>query len=199
MLKLIPIIIIPFSFFLIFLGVKNLTDKFESFNDPQPIENFTQNNLSNENIIDDLNQNSSDEKVFEKKTVANKTDFNDRSYSNNEPKEEIKNDKDKETIKKTIPKSLKTKDTSNFSSTNDTLVKNSLQFGAFSKKKNADNFKDKIEKQVKKKFPLFSLEIDYSEKTKLYRLLYVTSDYSLAKNICDFSKNNKINCLIKTQ
>ena len=144
MLKLIPIIIIPFSFFLIFLGVKNLTDKFESFNDPQPIENFTQNNLSNENIIDDLNQNSSDEKVFEKKTVANKTDFNDRSYSNNEPKEEIKNDKDKKTIKKTIPKSLKTKDTSNFSSTNDTLVKNSLQFGAFSKKKMLITLKIKL-------------------------------------------------------
>ena len=122
-------------FFLIFLGVKNLTDKFESFNDFQPIESFAQNNLSNEKIVDNLNQNSSDDNVFDKKTVTNKTDFNDTSYSNNEPKEEIKNDKDKEIIKKTIPKSFNTKDTSNFSSANDTLVKNSLQFGAFSKKK----------------------------------------------------------------
>ena len=39
MIKLIPIIIFPLSFFLIFLGVKNLTDNF-SFN----YENIDQNN-----------------------------------------------------------------------------------------------------------------------------------------------------------
>ena len=64
-------------------------------------------------------------------------------------------------------------------------------------KKNADNLKIKIEKKVQKKFPSFSLDIDYSEKTKLYKLLYFTTDYSSAKKICDFCKENKINCLIK--
>ena len=68
----------------------------------------------------------------------------------------------------------------------------------FQKKKNADNLKNKIEKKVQNKFPSFSLEVNYSEKTKLYKLLYFTSDYSSAKNICDFCKDNKINCLIKT-
>ena len=192
MLKLIPIIIIPFSFFLIFLGVKNLTDKFESLSDSQQIENPAQNNFSNEKIIDNSHVNSSDDLASDDNSTKNKTYFNDNSYSNTDVKEEIKSHKDKKIIKKTTPKSLNTKDAINSS------VKNSLQFGAFSKKKNADNLKNKIEKKVQNKFPSFSLEVNYSEKTKLYKLLYFTSDYSSAKNICDFCKDNKINCLIKT-
>ena len=192
MLKLIPIVIIPFSFFLIFLGVKNLTDKFESLSDSQQIENPAQNNFSNEKIIDNSHVNSSDDLASDDNSTKNKTYFNDNSYSNTDVKEEIKSHKDKKIIKKTTPKSLNTKDAINSS------VKNSLQFGAFSKKKNADNLKNKIEKKVQNKFPSFSLEVNYSEKTKLYKLLYFTSDYSSAKNICDFCKDNKINCLIKT-
>ena len=191
MLKLIPIVIIPFSFFLIFLGVKNLTDKFESLSDSQQIENPAQNNFSNEKIIDNSHVNSSDDLASDDNSTKNKTYFNDNSYSNTDVKEEIKSHKDKKIIKKTTPKSLNTKDAINSS------VKNSLQFGAFSKKKNADNLKNKIEKKVQNKFPSFSLEVNYSEKTKLYKLLYFTSDYSSAKNICDFCKDNKINCLIK--
>ena len=129
MLKLIPIIIIPFSFFLIFLGVKNLTDKFESLSDSQQIENPAQNNFSNEKIIDNSHVNSSDDLASDDNSTKNKTYFNDNSYSNTDVKEEIKSHKDKKIIKKTTPKSLNTKDAINSS------VKNSLQFGAFSKKK----------------------------------------------------------------
>ena len=198
MLKLIPIIIIPFSFFLIFLGVKNLTDKFESFSDSQQNENSAQNSFTNEKIINNSHVNSSNDLASDNNPTKNKIHLNDNSYSNIEIKEEIKSHKDKDIIKKTTPKSLNTKDTINSSLKNDSTVKNSLQFGAFSKKKNADNLKNKIEKKVQKKFPSFSLDINYSEKTKLYKLLYFTSDYSSAKNICEFCKDNKINCLIKT-
>ena len=198
MLKLIPIIIIPFSFFLIFLGVKNLTDKFESFSDSQQVENSVQNNFTNEKIINNLPKDSSNDLASENNPTKNKIYMNDNSHSNIGVKEEIKSQKDKEIIKKTIPKNLNKKITTNPSLKNDSTGKNSLQFGAFSKKKNADNLKNKIEKKVQKKFPSFSLDINYSEKTKLYKLLYFTTDYSSAKKICDFCKDNIINCLIKT-
>ena len=73
MLKLIPIVIIPFSFFLIFLGVKNLTDKFESLSDSQQIENPAQNNFSNEKIIDNSHVNSSDDLASDDNSTKNKT------------------------------------------------------------------------------------------------------------------------------
>ena len=135
MLKLIPIIIIPFSFFLIFLGVKNLTDKFESFSDSQQNENSAQNSFTNEKIINNSHVNSSNDLASDNNPTKNKIHLNDNSYSNIDAKEEIKSHKDKDIIKKTTPKSLNTKDTINSSLKNDSTVKNSLQFGAFSKKK----------------------------------------------------------------
>ena len=133
MLKLIPIIIIPFSFFLIFLGVKNLTDKFESFSDSQQNENSAQNSFTNEKIINNSHVNSSNDLASDNNPTKNKIHLNDNSYSNIDAKEEIKSHKDKDIIKKTTPKSLNTKDTINSSLKNDSTVKNSLQFGAFSK------------------------------------------------------------------
>ena len=135
MLKLIPIIIIPFSFFLIFLGVKNLTDKFESFSDSQQNENSAQNSFTNEKIINNSHVNSSNDLASDNNPTKNKIHLNDNSYSNIDAKEEIKSHKDKDIIKKTTPKSLNTKDTINSSLKNDSTVKNSLQFCAFSKKK----------------------------------------------------------------
>ena len=135
MLKLIPIIIIPFSFFLIFLGVKNLTHKFESFSNSQQVENSVQNNFTNEKIINNLHVDSSNDLDSENNPTKNKIYMNDNSYSNIDVKEEIRSHKDDKIIKKTTPKSLNIKDTKNSSLKNDSTGKNSLQFGAFSKKK----------------------------------------------------------------
>ena len=89
MLKLIPIIIIPFSFFLIFLGVKNLTDKFESFSDSQQNENSAQNSFTNEKIINNSHVNSSNDLASDNNPTKNKIHLNDNSYSNIDAKEEM--------------------------------------------------------------------------------------------------------------
>ena len=73
----------------------------------------------------------------------------------------------------------------------------SLQFGAFSKESNAISLKKSIEKKVKPEFSSFTIETFFDEKTKLFKLLFTTIDENLAKNICNFCKKNKINCLIK--
>ena len=54
-------------------------------------------------------------------------------------------------------------------------------------------------KKDKKKFENVNLNIDFVKDRKLYRLLYVAEDKDLAKLICEFSKNVKINCLIKSK
>jgi cell division septation protein DedD len=74
-----------------------------------------------------------------------------------------------------------------------------IQFGAFSKKKNANDLKNSLIKKLNSKFPDFSINVDFDEKRKLYKLISQTNDIEKAKKICGFSKKVKINCLFKKQ
>ena len=74
-----------------------------------------------------------------------------------------------------------------------------IQFGAFSKKKNANELKNSLIKKLNSKFPDFSINVDFDEKRKLYKLISQTNDIEKAKKVCSFSKELKINCLFKKQ
>ena len=206
MIKLIPIIIFPLSFFLIFLGVKNLTGNF-----PFNKENVDQNNK--EEIVK-LNQDS--EKIVaesEKKLINNEQQsINvDENFQPTDEKEKkiIKVENVNESLEKTKlqvksekkkSNSKKSQKTTNIyedvkENTNNYLI----QFGAFTKKKNAEDLKNSIIQKLHTKFPNFQINLDFDEKKKFYKLISQTNDLKKAKKVCSFSKEIKINCLFKKQ
>ena len=202
MIKLIPIIIFPLSFFLIFLGVRNLTDNF-----PLDKEKFTQNDK--EKIIN----NNQDSEEIERKIVTdaqqNFIDV-DENLTNTEEieKSSLVKLKEKESIEKNKPlvKSEKLESSSKKSqkkTINLPIAKEKniylIQFGAFSKKKNAEDFKNSIVEKLGPKFPGFLINLDFDEKKKLYKLISQTNDINKAKKVCGYSKKMKINCLFKKQ
>ncbi len=202
MIKLIPIIIFPLSFFLIFLGVRNLTDNF-----PLDKEKFTQNDK--EEII---NNNQDSEEIERKIVTEAEQNFIDVDENLTNTEEIEKRSpaklKEKESIEKNKPlvKSEKIESSSKKSqkkTINIPIAKEKniylIQFGAFSKKKNAEDFKNSIVEKLGSKFPGFLINLDFDEKKKLYKLISQTNDINKAKKICSFSKKMKINCLFKKQ
>ncbi len=200
MIKLIPLIIFPLSFFLIFLGVKNLTGNFPSDN-----EKITQND--NEEITK-YNQNPEDiEKKIVKETEQNFVDVNENlintketeKHSTNEVKEkESENNGPLEKSNQIEINSKKSKKTDiNIPITEEKKDIYFIQFGAFSKKKNAEDLKSSVMKKINTKFPDFFVNIDFDEKKKLYKLISQTNDLDNAKKVCNFLKEVKISCLFK--
>ena len=202
MIKLIPLIIFPLSFFLIFLGVKNLTGNFPSEN-----EKITHNDK--EEIIK-YNQNPEDiEKKIVKETEQNFVDVNENltktkeieKQSTNEVKEkESENSGPLEKSNQIESNSKKSKKTN----INIPIIEEKkdiyfIQFGAFSKKKNAEDLKSSVMKKINTKFPDFFVNIDFDEKKKLYKLISQTNDLDNAKKVCKFLKEVKISCLFKKQ
>ena len=190
------------SFFLIFLGVRNLTDNF-----PLDKEKFTQNDK--EKIIN----NNQDSEEIERKIVTdaqqNFIDV-DENLTNTEEieKSSLVKLKEKESIEKNKPlvKSEKLESSSKKSqkkAINLPIAKEKniylIQFGAFSKKKNAEDFKNSIVEKLGPKFPGFLINLDFDEKKKLYKLISQTNDINKAKKVCGYSKKMKINCLFKKQ
>lgn len=210
MIKLIPIIIFPLSFFLIFLGVKNLTDNF-SFN----YENIDQNNK--EKIVKSNQDSEKTEAKIEAELEENlinneQQSINvDGSFQSTDEKEKkiIKGENVNEGFekKKLQVKPEKTKSNSKKSQkkTNniDVVEENTknylIQFGAFTKKKNAEDLKNSIIQKLHTKFPNFQINLDFDEKKKFYKLISQTNDLTKAKKVCSFSKEIKINCLFKKQ
>ena len=206
MIKLIPIIIFPLSFFLIFLGVKNLTGNF-----PFNKENIDHNNK--EEIVK-LNQDS--EKIVaesEKKLINNEQQsINvDENFQPTDEKEKkiIKVENVNESLEKTKLQVKSEKKKSNSKKSQKTtninkVVKENtnnylIQFGAFTKKKNAEDLKNSIIQKLHTKFPNFQINLDFDEKKKFYKLISQTNDFKKAKKVCSFSKEIKINCLFKKQ
>ena len=211
MLKLIPLILIPFCFFIIFLGVKNLTDNFQlSIEDKTEeistikVEKEAIKNLYDEEKVEKnkehTQENSDKDKVEKNKEHPQENNHKENLTvkSINKLKEDLK--KDVQEKKESSSNNLTQKEMAKKNPTEE-LKRNerqlSLQFGAFSKKNNAISLKKSVEKTLKPKFPSFTIETYFDEKTKLFKLLYTTIDENLAKNICNFCKKNKINCLIK--
>ena len=198
MLKLIPLIIFPLSFFLIYLGVKNLTGNF-SLNEVNTIqidkEETKEFNQGSEKIVrtvtTEVEQNLTITEEKEKKSIEIENKKGDVEKNNLSHKTEK--------IKKNSPKNQST--TSNVANIKEKKEKYNylIQFGAFSKKKNANDLKNSLIKKLNSKFPDFSINVDFDEKRKLYKLISQTNDIEKAKKVCSFSKEVKINCLFKKQ
>ena len=198
MLKLIPLIIFPLSFFLIYLGVKKLTGNFS---------------LNKENTIQiDKEETREFEQASEKitRTISNEVQKNNIVNEKKEKKpikiENLKNDVEKSNLSDKSEKiknnSLKNQNTtSNVENTKEKKENYNyiIQFGAFSKKKNANDLKNSLIKKLNSKFPDFSINVDFDEKRKLYKLISQTNDIEKAKKVCSFSKEVKINCIFKKQ
>ena len=198
MLKLIPLIIFPLSFFLIYLGVKNLTGNF-SLNKENTIlidkEETRELNKGSEKILrtitTEVEQNSTITEEKEKKSIEIEKIKGDVDKSNlSDKSEKIKNNslKNQSTIGN-VANIKEKKENYNYL----------IQFGAFSKKKNANDLKNSLIKKLNSKFPDFSINVDFDEKRKLYKLISQTNDIEKAKKVCSFSKEVKINCLFKKQ
>ena len=198
MLKLIPLIIFPLSFFLIYLGVKKLTGNF-SLNkentiqiDKEETREFNQGSEKIERTVStEVQQNIIITEEKEKKPTKVENLKNNVEESNLSDKtEKIKNN------------SLKNKkSTGNVTNIKEKKEKYNylIQFGAFSKKKNANDLKNSLIKKLNSKFPDFSINVDFDEKRKLYKLISQTNDIEKAKKVCSFSKKVEINCLFKKQ
>ena len=205
MIKLIPLIIFPLSFFLIFLGVKNLTVNFPSYKE----------NIDQDNKEETVKPNRDSEKIekkiaveLEKNLINNEQpSINvDENLQRTDEKERkiIEVENAKEGFEKTKLQ-VKPEKKNNIKTTNNTEVaeknKNNylIQFGAFTKKKNAEDLKNSIIQRLHTKFPEFQINLDFDEKKKFYKLISQTNDLKKAKKVCSFSKEIKINCLFKKQ
>ena len=191
--KVLPLLIVPPLFLIFFLNVENLTVKLDNKlkihseleSSDNPIFQSKNNeeitvldeNLSNKNAETKL-----DDSMIDSKSVLSKSG---KSRSENDLKDtqDIK-------ISNKIPE-IKSKPTQ-------MLKDNSLkiQFGAFSKLKNAEIQKTKILTLLSTKFPNFERKFGILEENNLFKLIYTADNLSSSEVICDYSKSVKLNCLI---
>ena len=204
MIKILPILIVPLFFLIVYSGVKNLT--LLEFDDVVK-KNEVQENLK-DNFDDDLTLNT--EPIQRKKgekledTKVNKKTFVKEKDADitviHKAKEEKKEEK---TVNKTLSQDNDVLKMTALKKNKKEEVKSSkkvlIQFGAFSRKDYAENSKSEIEKKIKEKFEEVNLNIDFLKDKKLYKLVYLANNESVAKSICDFSKKIKINCLIRNK
>ena len=196
MIKIIPLLFIPLFFLIVYLGVENLTQKnFENgINNISEGENFiVKKNDNSSPSVEILSENNHKEqkKIEDKKKNSGSTKSIIDEESKIKEKVQQSGNVKKESKLKEI-KQKKNQEVDNFS-------KVLIQFGAFSRKDYAENSKLEIEKKIKEKFKEVTLDIDFIKDKKLYKLVYLAENKKLAKSICKFSKNIKINCLIKSK
>ena len=196
MIKIIPLLFIPLFFLIVYLGVENLTQKnFENgINNISEEENFivkkNDNSSPSVEILSENNHKEQKKIEDEKKNSGSTKSIVDEESKIKEKVQQSGNVKKESKLKEI--KQKKNQEVDNFS-------KVLIQFGAFSRKDYAENSKIEIEKKIKEKFKEVTLDIDFIEDKKLYKLVYLAENIKLAKSICKFSKNIKINCLIKSK
>ena len=196
MIKIIPLLFIPLFFLIVYLGVENLTQKnFENgINNISEGENFiVKKNDDSSPSVEILSENNHKEQKKiedEKKNSGSAKSIVDEESKIKEKVQQSGNVKKESELKEI--KQKKNQEVDNFS-------KVLIQFGAFSRKDYAENSKLEIEKKIKEKFKEVTLDIDFIKDKKLYKLVYLAENKKLAKSICKFSKNIKINCLIKSK
>ena len=196
MLKIIPLIIFPFSFFIIFLGVKNLTQNFSDKDDNtiEKAEIISEQEL--DKAIDLSVKKTSDELATDDELKKKKIDD---SSDKTKKKNDLVLDKidDTKIDKKIVETFNKTDEQINIKEKNDKILgKLNIQFGAFSKEKNALEYRENVLDILKKEFPDIRIEVKYQEINKLYKLLFKTDNKELAEKICNFSKEVKISCIV---
>ena len=201
MIKILPLLIIPIFFLIVYSGVKNLTqNKLDDVVKVTEIQESLNDNLGSdlslktEPIKRKKEERLEDTKAEKKTTPIEKDSAITTIQNNKENKEEKKENKipnrEKDVSKMTALKKNKSEEFEN-------SKKVFIQFGAFSRKDYAENSKSEIEKKIKEKFKEVNLNIDFLKDKKLYKLVYLANSESAAKSICDFSKKIKINCLIR--
>lgn len=196
MIKIIPLLFIPLFFLIVYLGVENLTQKnFENgINNISEGENFivkkNDNSSPSVEILSENNHKEQKKIEDEKKNSGSAKSIVDEESKIKEKVQQSGNVKKESELKEI--KQKKNQEVDNFS-------KVLIQFGAFSRKDYAENSKIEIEKKIKEKFKEVTLDIDFIKDKKLYKLVYLAENKKLAKSICKFSKNIKINCLIKSK
>lgn len=202
MIKILPLLIIPIFFLIVYSGVKNLTQ-----NKLDDVVKVTEIQESlNDNLDSDLSLKTEpikrkkgkllEDTKIDKKPIIKEKDVNINTIQNN--KEETKEEKTVKKIPSPETDILKMTDLKkNKSEEVENSKKVLIQFGAFSRKDYAENSKSEIEKKIKEKFKEVNLNIDFLKDKKLYKLVYLANSESAAKSICDFSKKIKINCLIR--
>tara|TARA_B100000287_G_scaffold332101_1_gene317030 strand:- start:584 stop:1174 length:591 start_codon:yes stop_codon:yes gene_type:complete len=196
MIKIIPLLFIPLFFLIVYLGVENLTQKnFENgINNISEGENFivkkNDNSSPSVEILSENNHKEQKKIEDEKKNSGSTKSIVDEESKIKEKVQQSGNVKKESKLKEI--KQKKNQEVDNFS-------KVLIQFGAFSRKDYAENSKIEIEKKIKEKFKEVKLDIDFIKDKKLYKLVYLAENKKLAKSICKFSKNIKINCLIKSK
>jgi len=181
MLKIFPVIILPFVFFFIFSNVGNLTFEKSSIE-----ENL---NITKRTILKDEKKSKEEEKVLKsednitkaepKKSSRRNTETNDVTAELENSLNNVKSAKKQEDV----PDNVKTKD------------KYIVQFGAFSKKSNAALLAKKIEKKLIQKFPNFQLIVENDKKNNLFKILFYSEVFDKAEKICNYSKKIGFNCL----
>ena len=191
--KVLPLLIVPPLFLIFFLNVENLTVKLdkELKNHPilESIESTVFQNkkdeeitISNENLSNNNAETRLDNSIIDSKPVLSKSE---KSISENDLKENqnIKTNNKIPEIKSKPTQMLK-----------DNSLK--IQFGAFSKLKNAEIQKTKILSSLSTKFPNFERKFGILEENNLFKLIYTADNLSSSEVICDYSKSIKLNCLI---
>lgn len=183
MIKILPITLVPLIFFTFYFNVIFLTDS----NLPE-IENLAVETQSEKNLIIKENENNS--------TIVNENKTQSELNHNND----VKNENQSEKLEKTDRK--KKFDNDNLTKNNITIDQSDItkrirvQFGAFKSDKNVANLEKKLVKIFKKKFgDDFGSFLVLKDKKHL-KLILNTSSIVDAKKICNFSKQNNINCLI---
>ncbi len=191
--KVLPLLIVPPLFLIFFLNVENLTVKLDnklkinselesSDNSVFQSKNDEEITVSNENLSNKNAETKLDDSLIDSKSVLSKSG---KSRSENDLKDiqDIK-------INNKIPE-IKSKPSQ--------ILKDSslkIQFGAFSKLKNAEIQKIKILSLLSTKFPNFERKFGILEENNLFKLIYTADNLSSSEVICDYSKSVKLNCLI---
>ena len=187
--KVLPLLIVPPLFLIFFLNVENLTvkldNKLKNYPVLESIENRVSQNKKNEEITisnENLSNKNAETKLDDSKPVLSKSE---QSISKNDLK-----DSEDIRINNELPE-IKSKPTQMFK---DNSLK--IQFGAFSKLKNAEIQKIKIISLLSTKFPNFERKFGILEENNLFKLIYTADNLSSSEVICDYSKSVKLNCLI---
>ena len=216
MIKILPLLILPIFFLIFLINVNFLTPNL--FKDSKEIsdDNVYKIEKENEKFKDiGLNIHDDQNKIHDDKLKEIES-FGD---SSNSPDLQKKVDKltnegvnEIEEIKETSNKKLSEYQTKQTSKKNNSQVKVKpkpkpdnliitkktvkLQFGAFSKIKNADLQKEKINKIITSEFPEVSNKLKIVEENRLFKLILFSENNSIAKSICEFSKSKKMSCII---
>ena len=206
MIKIFPIIIIPSIFIIIFFNVKNLT----------------QTHQQNSVIIDKkIKVEESFSETTESAVIEEKKNHSTKPPSIN-PKNQTNDLFIKDSTQKSFIKNVEEQNSDLESATekkNSNLVKKSdlsqkeknlnqddkdsykakstmIQFGAFSKLKNAEKHKNFLNEKLSKEFSDFEKKLKIKEDNKLFKIIYSSDSLEMAKKVCKFSKSLKVGCLI---